>query len=90
MSRVTPLQNYERATVPLLDGGDWRYLQDELQRIELALRDAFLMIPQPCSVPPKTPLDGMQRLARSPWRPVGGTVDTWVYWNAPTSMWAIL
>ena len=90
MSRPTPLQTYERATVPLIEGGDWRFLQEELGRIETALHDVFLMIPQPCTVPPKTLLDGMQRLARSPWRPAGGTVDTWVYWNAATATWAIL
>ena len=92
MSRATPLQNYERATVPLLDGdgGDWRYLQEELGRIEASLHDAFLLIPQPAVSVPKALLDGMQRFARSPWRPVGGAVDVWVYWDAKAAVWAIL
>ena len=90
MSRPTTLRAYERGTPPLLEGGDPRYLQDELGRIESSLSDAFALIPQPATTPPKTLHDGMQRLARAPWRPVGGTVDLWVYWDALGARWAIL
>lgn len=90
MARPTLLQPYVRNSLPLMPDGDVRFLQDELQRVEAAFADITSMVPQVATVAPKLPRDGMIRLARSPWRPVGGTVDIYVYWNAPTSAWVVL
>lgn len=76
---------------PVLPGGDKRYLQSQLDQIAASLNAVVLLTPQPATVAPKGPVDGMVRLSRSPWRPVSGTTtDAWVYWDAPSSSWLLL
>ncbi|MDT8277431.1 hypothetical protein RQ734_15265 [Roseomonas mucosa] len=72
---------------PVLPGSEPQYLQEELRRIASALRDAQDYAPQPAISAPSRPRDGMQRLARAPWRPVGGTEDVWVYFDGPSNTW---
>lgn len=90
MARPTTLQAYRRSPLPLIEGGDLRYYQAELAEIETAFAELVLMVPQPAIVAPKVVRDGMQRLARSPWRPIGGSVDAWVFWDAPSGTWKAL
>lgn len=80
--------SYTPAALPLLDGGDSRYLQTELRDLKSVLDTYRLMLPQASVKPPKQLIDGMRRLSRNPWWPVSGqTVDAWVYWDAAGKVW---
>ena len=87
MARPRELVPYERSALPIIEGSDIRYLQNELERVEEAFADLVLMTPQVATAAPRIKRDGMIRLARAPWRPIGGTIDAWVYWDAPTATW---
>jgi len=74
-----------------LDGSDSLYVLRELQAIGKSLNSVQLLTPQAAVSVPSTLIDGMQRLARAPWRPVTGqTEDAWVYWDASAAVWKLL
>lgn len=78
------------ASPPTIPGGEQRFMQAELVKIAASITSIARLTPQPATEAPKAPVDGMIRLSRSPWRPVGGTVDAWVFWDGPTSTWLLL
>lgn len=74
--------------VPLIPGGAEPYAANTMQRLQTMAENTLLMTPQAATQAPATLLDGMKRLARSPWRPVSGqTVDAWVYYDAAAGKW---
>ncbi len=74
-------------TIPAL----FQFLKGELQKIAISTSKTSLMTPQPAIKAPTEIADGMIRLSRSPWRPLSGqTVDTWVYYDAPSGSWKAL
>lgn len=77
LSRPAP---YVRGMRPVL-GGDAPFIMEELRRIEQTLKDLADFAPQEADTAPARPRVGMQRLSVDPWRPLGGTVDRWVYWS---------
>ena len=87
MPRPSLILSYSKGAQPTIPGAESRYLQDELDKLERAIAAIASMTPQPATVAPRAPLDGMVRLARAPWRPLGGTVDLWVYWDATSGTW---
>ena len=59
-----------------------------MQRIQSLAENILLMTPQAATTAPLNPLDGMKRLARSPWRPVAGqNTDAWVYYDGALQEW---
>lgn len=76
---------------PILPGGDDVYTQKEVQRLTKATQKLYLTSPITVTKAPTAPVDGMIRLARSPWHPVAGqTADAWVYYDATTQTWRYL
>lgn len=69
---------YEPGPRPLLEGSEMDYVAQELRRVAASLADLCRMVPQASQIVPLDPVEGMIRFAKSPWRPIGGTVDTWV------------
>ena len=82
------VQNYLALPPPLLEGGDDVYLQRELDRLAAVVNANALYLPQPATRAPTNPQVGWIRYAQSPWRPIGGSVDAWVYYTG--SAWAAL
>lgn len=62
---------YKRGQYPQLEDGIRRYIQDELQRIEISLQSAASTTVQVVDKPPQNPLKGHIRFAVSPWDPLG-------------------
>ena len=89
MPRTIGLAGYQRTPAAIIDPTNLTYLADELQRIEDALSEAVLMIPQPANREPPVKRDAMQRFVRGPWSPIGVT-DVWVYWDALAGVWKLL
>jgi hypothetical protein len=88
---VKPPPSYTTQALPVLEGGDGKYLQNELQRIKSVLDSYQDLLPQAASKAPLKPIDGMIRLSRDPWRPVTGTtVDALVYYDAAGAVWQLL
>lgn len=80
---------YVPGNLPGAPQGLPRYLQDELRRLEATLQTVILLTPQTATRAPRVPIDGMQRYAKDPWRPVvGQTTDRWVTYVA--GAWAYL
>lgn len=63
------------------------YVGDEVRKIAVTLATLTRLTPQTAVKAPLLVVDGMVRLARSPWRPAGGVVDAWVYYDLPTATW---
>lgn len=87
MPTLTP---YVRGPVPTLPSASGVWFPTELGKIATASAQVTAMTPQPATAAPSGPQDGMTRLARAPWRPVGGSVDAWVYFDAPSGTWKAL
>lgn len=88
MPRSSLPAGYAQRPQPILEGRDKQYLDQELTAVGVAIGSLLRMTPQPATVAPKAPADGMIRLSRSPWRPLSGqTVDAWVYFDGPTAAW---
>lgn len=82
------LSSSRPAPLPLMPGGNGPYSQRELSRLQAMAENTLAMVPQAATQAPTAPLDGMKRLARSPWRPVSGqTVDSWVFYDAAAGKW---
>ncbi|MBN38590.1 MAG: hypothetical protein CMI29_09020 [Opitutae bacterium] len=61
---------YKRGQYPQIEEGIRRYIQDELQRIEISLQSAASTAVQVVDKPPQNPLKGHIRFAVSPWDPL--------------------
>lgn len=91
MAATPPLVPYTRNPLPILDGGTTVYNNNELLRIQAAFQALVAMTPQSATKAPTNPTDGMMRLSRDPWRPVGGTtVDAWVYYDGAGATWRLM
>ena len=75
---VTP---YSRTQYPVLDDGLRRYFQDELQRIEAAIRSLVTAAVQVTDDPPENPIKGMVRYAASPWDPLNNGYEGLVVYD---------
>ena len=75
---VTP---YSRTQYPVLDDGLRRYFQDELQRIEAAIRSLVAAAVQVTDDPPENPIKGMVRYAASPWDPLNNGYEGLVVYD---------
>ena len=75
---VTP---YSRTQYPVLDDGLRRYFQDELQRIEAAIRSLVTAAVQVTDDPPENPIKGMVRYAVSPWNPLNNGYEGLVVYD---------
>ena len=65
------LRGYQRGLTAVLDDNVIRYLQDELQRIENAVRSLLVAGVEVLDKPPKNPLKGMLKYNVSPWDAIG-------------------
>ena len=82
---------YAPGTRPAIAGGDMTFVVSELTRVAAVLRDLRSLAPQACTSEPDRRVDGMQRLARSPWHPAAGqSVDAWVYFDEASLTWKLL
>ena len=90
-SRYAPMQVYTSPSMPTIAGADpSRALAQELQTLQQVLASIQAMIPQAATTAPPRPVDGMQRLARAPWRPANGqSGDAWVYYDGPSNSWRL-
>jgi hypothetical protein len=59
---------------------DWDSLRNELFRLQTVVQSLLVVVPQVAVEPPRTPLEGMIRLARTPWNPLGPG-DRWVQYR---------
>lgn len=75
------IQPYTRTQYPVIEEGLRRYFQDELQRIETAIRSLEAAAVQVSDNPPENPIRGMVRYAISPWNPLGNSYEGLVVFN---------
>lgn len=80
------INSYLRAKTPVFEEGFERYLQDELQRIEAAIRSLAIAAIEVLDEPPLNPVKGMVKYNVSPWDAIGdGTYGLCYYdgtsWN---------
>ena len=75
------IQQYARTQFPVLEDGIRVYIQDELQRIETAIRSLTEAAIQVTESEPETPIKGMVRYAVSPWDPLGSGFEGLVVYN---------
>jgi hypothetical protein len=81
---------YTRGELPLLPNGEGPFVRGELDKIQDSIASIIEMTPQGTTFAPRTPRHGMIRLAMDPWRPIGGSVDVWVYYDEDAAAWAAL
>jgi len=75
------VQSYSRTQYPVLEEGLRRYFQDELQRIETAIKTLSNAAITVTEDEPNTPIKGMVRYAVSPWDPLGSGYEGLVVYN---------
>ena len=75
------VQNYTRNQYPVIDDGIRRYFQDELQRIEAAVRSLVTAAVQVTDDAPDEPVKGMVRYAVSPWNPLNNGYEGLVVYD---------
>lgn len=80
------VNKYVRQQYPVIEAGVRRYMQDELQRIETAIRTLTEAAIQVADAPPDNPIKGMVRYAVSPWNPLGNGFSGLVVYNG--TAWA--
>lgn len=91
MSKALPLSPYVPRSQPQIPGGSDFYVRGELQAIAAAISTVLAMTPQVTTKAPTPLVDGMIRLARSPFYPVSGqTADAWVFYDAKLGSWHYL
>ena len=90
MARPTAPVAYVQGVIPTETTDLSLFTSDELRKVASSIAMLVLMTPQACTSAPKVLVDAMPRLARSPWRPAGGTIDAWVYYDQPTASWKFL
>jgi len=72
---------YIRSQFPVFEEGIRRYLQEELQRIETAIRQLTQASTVVTDTPPDSPIKGMVRYAVSPWNPLSNGFSGLVVYN---------
>lgn len=75
------VQGYTRSQYPVFEEGMRRYLQDELQRIENAIRQLQVAAIVVADVEPENKVKGMVRYAVSPWNPLSNGFSGLVVYN---------
>lgn len=91
MTRPAPLQPYTPGPPTTTLDQLPSLLSRELLAISTTLAGILPMTPQPATVAPKVLMDGMIRLARTPWWPaVGQSADGWVYYDLASTSWKFL
>lgn len=75
------IQKYNRSNVPLLDIDLRKYIQDELQRLETAIRSLSIAGVEVLDEPPLNPIRGMVKYNVSPWDPLGNGSSGLVVYN---------
>lgn len=75
------IQKYNRSNVPLLDIDLRKYIQDELQRLENAIRSLSIAGVEVLDEPPLNPIKGMVKYNVSPWDPLGNGSSGLVVYN---------
>lgn len=91
MAGPTAPPAYRMGIVPTDTASHGTFLADELRKIQMSLDAIARMTPQPATKAPVVVVDGMQRLARSPWWPVvAQSADAWVYYDAVLGSWHYL
>ena len=80
------VQGYSRSQYPVFEEGMRRYLQDELQRLENAIRQLQVAAIVVSDIEPENPVKGMVRYAVSPWDPLSNGFSGLVVYNG--TAWA--
>lgn len=80
------VQGYVRSQYPVFEEGMRRYLQDELQRLENAIRQLQVAAIVVSDIEPENPVKGMVRYAVSPWDPLSNGYSGLVVYNG--TAWA--
>jgi hypothetical protein len=80
------VNGYTRSQYPVFEEGMRRYLQEELQRIENAIRQLQVASIVVADVEPENPIKGMVRYAVSPWNPLSNNFSGLVVYNG--TAWA--
>jgi hypothetical protein len=80
------VQGYTRGQYPVFEEGMRRYLQDELQRIENAIRQLQVAAIVVADIEPENTIKGMVRYAVSPWDPLSNGFSGLVVYNG--TAWA--
>jgi hypothetical protein len=80
------VQGYSRSQYPGFEEGMRRYLQDELQRLENAIRQLQIAAIVVADIEPENPIKGMVRYAVSPWDPLSNGFSGLVVYNG--TAWA--
>ena len=75
------VQGYSRSQYPVFEEGMRRYLQEELQRIENAIRQLQVAAIVVADVEPENKIKGMVRYAVSPWNPLSNSFSGLVVYN---------
>ena len=75
------VQGYSRSQYPVFEEGMRRYLQEELQRIENAIRQLQVAAIVVADVEPENKIRGMVRYAISPWNPLSNGFSGLVVYN---------
>jgi len=75
------VNGYIRSQYPVFEEGMRRYLQDELQRIENAVRQLQTAAIVVADTEPDNPVKGMVRFAVSPWNPLSNGFSGLVVYN---------
>jgi len=75
------VQGYTRSQYPVFEEGMRRYLQEELQRLENAIRQLQVAAIVVADVEPANRIKGMVRYAVSPWNPLSNNFSGLVVYN---------
>jgi hypothetical protein len=75
------VNGYIRSQYPVFEEGMRRYLQDELQRIENAIRQLKTASIVVADIEPENPIKGMVRYAVTPWNPLSNGFSGLVVYN---------
>ena len=75
------VQGYSRSQYPVFEEGMRRYLQEELQRLENAVRQLQVAAIVVADVEPENKIKGMVRYAISPWNPLSNSFSGLVVYN---------
>ena len=75
------VQGYTRSQYPVFEEGMRRYLQEELQRLENAIRQLQVAAIVEADVEPENKIRGMVRYAISPWNPLSNGFSGLVVYN---------
>ena len=78
------INGYSRGSPPVLEEGFQRYLQDELQRLEAAIRSLAVAGVEVLDQPPANPIKGMLKYNISPWDALGDSSEGLVLFNGTT------